>query len=49
MNHQRQYVQHQIILFTGLVVSAILAAVAAMLEETSTREPYHTSILTGEG
>lgn len=35
--------------YAGLFMSIILTATAALLQSMFTKEPYHTSILTGEG
>jgi len=35
--------------YAVLFLSIILTATAAVLQSIETREPYHTSILTGEG
>ena len=41
----RQHLQQYAVLF----LSIIMTATAAVLQSLETREPYHTSILTGEG
>jgi hypothetical protein len=45
----RVLLQGQLHQYAGLCMSIILTATAALLQSMFTKEPYHTSIFTGEG
>jgi len=45
----QQQTQRHLQQYVALFLSIILSATTALLESYTTREPYHTSILTGEG
>lgn len=41
--------QQQIYRYIAILLSMLVAATASLLESVYTRQPYHTSILTGQG
>lgn len=46
--NQHQLLQQRISVYITLIVSIMLTAVSSLFESMYIREPYHTSVLTGE-
>jgi hypothetical protein len=48
-SNQLKLLQRRTIQYVTLIISIMLSASATMMQAMYTREPYHTSVLTGEG